>query len=224
VLVSEAISDIRARLNEKVPRFWSPEELLRWVNEAQRDIARRAEYLQDNQDIAVSDGDGEYTLPSNLLRLTRVEFVPTGQTQVYTLEFVDFSSVDEYYGLNKTSEGYPDIFTVWGFPPSAKIQLYPVPSVAGTLTVYYYRTPTDIADNDTATLEIPDGWVDLVIIYVESLARRKDRDPMWQEVRADYESKLAEMMDLTRRYSDQAGSLVASSGRMVPSYLWSWDY
>lgn len=223
MLLGEAVADIRARLNEKLPRFWQPEELIRWINQAQIDIARRAEYLQVTHDIAVNTTDQEYTCPADILRITVVEFTPTGTTQVHTLEHQDIQGVDEFYGLNKTFPGYPSYFTVWGFPPNVKITLFPKPSMAGVLKLYYYQIPPYI-ENESNVLAIPDGWYDLVAHYCEYTALRKDRDPAWKEAKALYEEALDGMISLTRRYSDQAGTMHSTSGRNVPAWLSSFDY
>ena len=113
------------------------------------------------------------------------------------------------------------MFTLWGYPPQLKIVLYPKPGLAGTLTVYYYKVPDDLATDGSAastTLSVPNGWEDLVYEYVTYLALRRDRDPRWQEAKAAYDEKLTAMLDLTTRWSDQSGS-ITPSGLMVPDWL-----
>ncbi|MDP6717446.1 MAG: hypothetical protein QGF59_02270, partial [Pirellulaceae bacterium] len=105
-----------------------------------------------------------------------------------------------------TSKGYPTFYTMWGYPPSLKVVLYPTPSEAGTLKVFYYQHSTDLATT-----------------YCEMVALRKDRDPRWQEARALYMDTLTEMQDRTRRWTDQ-GDFIQVGQTYVPGWLWGSEW
>jgi hypothetical protein len=215
---------VRVRLDEATATAWSDSEINGWINEGARDVARRSETLQVSANIAVTAGTQEYTAPSDMSRLYRAEFTPTGSTSVYSLTYRDFNNLDAvWWTAKQTTQSTPELFTLWGYPPSLKIILYPKPSQNGTLTVYYYRVPADVT-SDGATVPVPNGWEDLVVEYATYLAMRRDRDDRWKEARQAYEQHLDAMMLLTRRWSDQAGE-ITPSGSLMPEWLvGGWSY
>lgn len=220
------LADVRARLDEASAAFWTDEELLRWINEATRDIARRAEVLQTTATVTVVAGTNEYTLPTNVARIYRVNWIPDGSSTEYPLEYQDFNSMDSAGWTWTNAQGYPAVFTLWGYTPSLKIVLYPSPSAAGEIKLWYYKYPTELATDGSALsslVDIPNGWNDIVVSYCEAMALRKDANPRWEEARTLYENDLAEMMDRSRRWTDQAGAM-QSNGAWLPGWLWNPDY
>jgi hypothetical protein len=217
------MGDIRSRLDEPSGRMWKDHELIRWVNEGLRDVARRAEVLQASTTIAVSAEDASYTAPTDAIRIYRVEWKATGDTAIYPLEYRDFNSMDSvWYSGQAIAQGYPAFFTMWGFPPSLTIQLFPVPSEAGTLNVHYYRLPAAlVAEGGSAntTIDLPAGWDDLIVSYVEFCALRKDADPRGQEAKQLYEQTLEDMISRTRRWTDQSDS-IQHGGTWLPGWLY----
>lgn len=221
------LNDVRSRLDEAVPRFWDDAELLTWINEAARDIARRAEVLQATSTISVTAGDAQYTMPTDMIRVYRVIWTATGSTdQQVPLQYEDFNALDSAGWTWTNAQGWPSVFTLWGYPPTLEVVLYPQPSVNGTLTVYYYKMPTDLAVDGSAassTVPVPSGWEDLVVTYCEMIARRKDADPKWTEAKATYEQGVAMMVDRTRRWTDQAGA-IQHNNTWLPAWLYDPDW
>lgn len=221
---AQLLDNLRSRIDEPSARLISDEELRRWINEGAIDICRRAEVLEDSSTIAGVAGTLSYTLPTDMTRAHLVEWSETGDDSTYTLEYRDFASMDEIWGRHKEiTENLPTFWTVWGFVPTAQLIVYPAPHVAGTFTVYYYRLPTRLTETDpgqpASNVEVPEGWEDLIVDYGEYHALRKDSNNRWQEAKAIYDEKLAEMIALTRRHSDQAGTFVHSTAGGLPDWL-----
>lgn len=214
-------SDVRAHLDEATATYWSDAQLNVWINDALRDIARRTETLQTLSTISVVANTRSYTLnfSPNLIRVHRVEFDPgPGSGPVYPLEPRQFYELDQIWGTQQSqTRAYPDYWALWGNPPNLQIYLYPVPSQVGNLNVWYYRLPT-IAGSDTDTLDIPEGWWDLVSLFAEYMALRKDADPRFTDAKAIYEEKLAQMVDMTRKWHDQAG-MITTGRTWLPGWL-----
>lgn len=217
------LDDIRSRLDEPTTRLYTDAELRRWVNQGAADIARRTESLQDRTDIAITAGTREYSLPATIIRANRVEWNATGETQKFALEYRDWQNMDAiWYTQQAVTSARPVYFTMWGFPPTLKIVLYPVPYANGNIKVFHYRLPAELATDGTAAttvLEVPAGWEDCIVDFAEYMALRKDHDPRWQEAKGLYEERIAELYDLTRRWSDQGGVVVPDSP-MVPTWLY----
>jgi hypothetical protein len=187
------LTSIRDRLDETTATFWTDAQLRRWVNEGALDVARRTETIQDRDDISVTAGTREYSLPVDCLRVYRVEYRVTGNDEAFNLTFRQFNAMDEiWYTQQAITSNIPLYYTIWGFSPSNKIVIYPVPGNDGSLKVFNYRMPAELATDGSAAatvIEIPNGWENLLVDYAEYHALRKDRDPRWQEAKGLYEEK-----------------------------------
>ncbi len=209
--------DLRARLDETTARYWTDKELNRWINEGSQDIARRAECLPTAQQIAVAATVGTVTMPTDGFRLHRAEYSNDSGVTVYPLEFRDPNEMDEFW-IRRTQQNYrPSFLVPQGYPPNWTATIYPVPSSAGTLTVYYYRTAI-AANNDTDDIDLPAGWEDLTILYASYVALRKDSNPGWKDAKDEYTEKLGALIDTTQRYHDQGGFIV-SGPSLQPGWL-----
>lgn len=219
----EVRTDVRARLNEITARQWLDSQLNTWINEGMRDLARRTETIQSfSTAVAVIANTAEVTAPADMLRVHRVEYVPSGGGVVYPLQLTTYDELDQMWGIYpNTTGGIPVYVALWGFPPTVKMRLYPVPNQAGNLNIFYYRLPAT-ASADGTTLEVMTGYEDLIALYCEYVARRKDRDPTWQEAKQMYEERVAEMVDTTRQWHDQAMT-ISIGNNAVPQWLYAFD-
>ena len=163
------LSNVRSLIDEPVAQFWSDAELTEWINQGCQEIQRQVEWAQAQTTIAATAAQQLYAGPQDLLRIHRLEFVPTNNTSyTYALEFRGYNEMDAVWGnLKSLPSAYPEFYTLWKNPndsaPGAglSILLYPVPQVGGTLNVYYLRTIVPVA-TDTDLLDVLPGWEDTV--------------------------------------------------------------
>lgn len=227
--LTTTLTDVRNRLNDVASGgggYFSDAELTTWINEACRDIARRAEVLLTfNTSVNAVIGTAKYALPADVVRVHRIEFQPTGSTQVYFIESRTYDELDQIWGTNpNTTRSYPSYYAIWGVPGGSalQVQFYPVPSQTGTFNIFYYRLPIPVvAGGDT--LDIPEGWQDMVSLYCEYVARRKLRDPSWQEAKALYDSILENLITVSRDFTDNPRTIIYR-GSAVPQWLYEFDY
>lgn len=221
--LGQLVTEVRDHVDEATQTYWTDIQLRKWINEGLRDLNRYCETLQKNATITVTTGVQDYSAPTDVIRVSRCEWQPTGQNQKYPLEYRDLNSMDNAWGISQAvTQGYPLVFTLIGFPPQLTIRLWPIPSTGGQLNLYYWRLPADLATDGTAdatTVDVPEGWWDAVVQYAEYMALRKDADPRWKEAFEIYNQKRDELMDISRRWSDQAESI-----QYRDSYLPSWLY
>lgn len=225
---AQAIASVRSRLDEPTSTYWSDTDVRRWINEIALDMARRTESLRGTYSQAAVAGTAAYTpaftSTTNMYRIYSIEFIPTGSTLTYPLEYRDRNGATEVWGIMQGTQGTPAIWTSWGAPPSISIQVYPSPSMSGTLKLYYYRLPTQLAiasDTDQNTVvDIVDGWEDVLIDGVEYKAKRRDGDTTWTEAKQEYEQHLEAMMEATLRFSDSMGMVTTATGGFIPSWLY----
>lgn len=222
-----ALATLRERLYEASNGQWQDVELRRWIMEGATDIARRAEVLLATGNVTITAAVSQYTLAlTDIVRVHRVEFTPTGQTTVYTLDYRDWNSMDSIWWSGQNQGGsIPSYYTMWGFTPNLIMKLYPVPSTGGIAKLFYYRLPTSINTSgiqDANLIEVPEGWIDLVFDYAEFKALRRDRDPRWQEAKSQYDDTLNFFMEHSRRWTDQVGQVVPQFSP-IPAWLYAGD-
>lgn len=141
--LSDAINRVRSELNEPVQRLWTDTELTNWINDALRDIARRAETLITVDTTIQIPAYGENpsappptyplnigTPPNNLgpivvpatysdvIRINRVEFqVANDSSQRYPLEVAQKQYLDNIWNIDQLSTmSYPAYYTTNGYP------------------------------------------------------------------------------------------------------------
>lgn len=224
---AQAVTAVRERLDEADSAGWTDVEIRRWINEAVTDIARKTETVQATTTIDVDADDQDHTLPATILRVNRVTFSEDNDGHIYPLEYMDYNAADSIWWADQAiTSSRPRIFTTWGYPPTLGLKLYPKPSVNGTLTVYYYAAPAALATDGSAAstaLSVAEGYLDLILDYAAYKALLRDGNPKWKDHKAIYDENLDNMMAMTRRWSDQAGT-VSLQGYGLPDWLVGYDY
>lgn len=224
--LADLIIDTRERLNETEAAFWSEDVMARWIWEAARDIARRTEWNKKTRYFDIVADQQAYELPDDWFRIHRLEYrQSTGNS--WALEWQEFSYMDDIWLSSRETSGQPQWWTLWGDEDGAqKLHLYPRPSDSITqgLLMYYYAVPKRVNTDDfNAIVEVPQGWDDLIPLYVEVVARRKEaRDSRWQEAQMLYEQKLAEFMKVSRHPTDQE-NFVSAGGLFGGTPGWLTD-
>ena len=236
MIYSSAIANLRARLDEKgVAHFWADSDLLNWLVEGCTNIARRSETLIEyNTNLTANTNQADYLLPSDVLRLHRVEYIPMSTInppQVYPLQLSTYYEMDQRWGSSQYLQSvYPSWGVVRGTPGNPLnrgsgalvLKIYPVPSQPGLLNLFYYAMPSPTPAT-TDNLAVQAGYENLPILYAEHIALRADKDTRWQEAKQLYEEDLLTMIEMTRKLHDQAGS-VTYAGAGFTGYSGGYNY
>lgn len=230
VTMAQYLIGIRERLSEPTASVWTDVQLRRWSQEVCRDMARRTKCFEKTTTQAVTANVRAYTAPTDLLvdGWKGAYFAPTGQSQMFKVEYRDISSLDHVWLQNQgvDTAAVPSYCTIWGVVPTASLLLYPVPSQAGTLTIYYHRLPVDAwaatayaTGLDSTALDIPEGYIDIIYDGVEYIALRQDQQARWQEVNALYEAKINAMIYNVASHSHEAQYVTPYRTPMPPSFM-----
>jgi hypothetical protein len=228
VTQATALVALRERLSETAARAWSDDELVRYLNEAAREVAIRSECFATTTDIPVLSSQYFVFPPTNAIRIHRVEWIPgsaPGGTfdpvsttgSVYPLAYTQINNMDAVRGTGQqTSYGTPSMYSTWGHPGVSsgagtsgatgtfRIILYPRPQTAGYVRVYYYRFPVDMAvATPAAVLDLPQGWEHLAYDYAEFRAKLKDGDQNWQVAKTEFEGRLETFKSQFARLVDE---------------------
>ena len=226
--LTQGIAEVRSLIDEPVPQFWSNAELTSWINAACSEIQRTVEWAQKGPTpVAAVAAQQMYLCPPDLLRLHRLEFVPTNNlAYTYSLEFRGYNEMDAAWGnLKSLPSAYPEQFTLWNNPDNSGIAgrgltivLYPVPAVAGTLNLYYFRAiaPVALASD---FIDVLPGWETVVYNWVAYRAFRKDADPRWRDFQEESLAQLEGMKTVSRTYTDQANWFSTGAQNYNPLFL-----
>lgn len=222
VSMTTAISEVRALLDEPSSQFWSNAQIQSWVNQGCQDIARRAETLWQEVNIATFPNQQNYPFPADFLNMHRAEFSIANSDQTFNLEYRGINQMDEIWGiLHSLPAAWPQYCTVRGNSVQGFfIMLYPAPAAQGTLTIYYYREAVNALS--TGNLDIQSGWEDIVYDYAVYKAKRADQDPTWTDALQLYQGNLIEMVNKTRNMTDQAETVTTGIPQW-PIYAYGGD-
>lgn len=221
--LANAIEAVRERLDELDASQWTDKSLRRWMNEAARNIARESHIFIGSDTIPVVVGTSQYALPSNILRVKHVYFTPSGDTDRFVpLEPRSWHAMDPVWGdrQNNWTGHSAAFYTITGYSPNALIKLWPVPSTAGTLTLYSARLPAELnIETGGGNIDIPDGWEDVMYEYVEYMALRKDRDPRYQQAYEMYIQKLGSLIEMGEQLDAPNEFIPTPISGYVPAWL-----
>ena len=165
------------------------DDIIRWINDAQRDIAANNNLFRVTANTIVPSGEYTFVLPPNLFTLHNIK------ADGITLRMLSQQEADSYIVNNDDSsqaaQGTPTHFWQWG----NTIHLYPLPSRDCTVTVYYTRAPQEV-NAITDTPEVPLIYHNRLVEYCMTQAYELD-DNMY-----GYQVKKAEFENNTQKTKD----------------------
>jgi hypothetical protein len=165
--------------------------VLRWLNMANRKIARRLGVLtlQKETTIALVAGTADYALASDAVRPTAI----WNETAEDELEAVE---LDQYDRFDDTQRGTPTHYAM--APPATaggvwRIRLWPIPDGGlATLAVRYESDPADGALGDFPW--VPAAYEDALVAYALCRAYAMEDDPQMATYwRTEFERGMAEI-------------------------------
>lgn len=216
--LTDALINVRDFLDEPSPGQWSNTQLTAYLNLGQADVQRKSEALRQLVTVPVVVNQQKYVAPADILRIYRLEYVPTGSEQTYGLEFRGYNEMDAVWGTYQQYTGaFPSLYTLWAQPPNLQIVAYPVPSQSGIFQCFYYRQPVQMV-NPTDTVDCLPGYESVIFDYAVYRALRQDADPRWQDQFNLYTQNLQSMIDMSRTFTDQANFFSTGTSN-VPAWL-----
>jgi hypothetical protein len=173
---------------------WSEAELLRYINDAQREIVNlRPDASADHANVQLSTGT-EQAIPDVGLRLIKVvrnmSAAGGSATGKRTIRIVDREILDtlepDWHDPAVTGDAaHTTVVKHYVFDEDDPRKYYVYPGVAGNayVEIVFSRTPTDLA-NTSATLYIDDIYANAVIDYALYRAYMKDAEFAGNQQRA----------------------------------------
>lgn len=179
--LEEIVDHARLRLDDLAePYLWSDEELIQYLNEAQREACVRAKLIQDKTTAAVCeidllDDEQWYDLHASVDEVYAAFYNGKKLCRMYEQDLTDL-----------TRTGVPTHYIVAG----TQIRVYPLNTVAADLKINVYRLPlVDMAANDDVP-EIPaEHHYRLIDWAIRCCYLKRDSDA-YDEKRADKHESL----------------------------------
>jgi len=157
--------------------YFSSAEIRDWLNEGLEDITVKAKHLKHTAYYDIQNGVEWYELPGNLIEIFKVFFKDIPLTEI---------------PLEDKGKSHVSGYIIWG----DAITLIPLED--GKLTLYYYRKPAEMKDNEDEP-ELSRAYHNLLIEY--TLSRAKQKDERYDEAQINYQKYLQDLQDLIRQVS-----------------------
>jgi hypothetical protein len=182
----------------------------KWLNDAQTEIAIRANVpgLIDSESVSVVAGTTAYALPTDFLRPVAVyDATNSRQVRARQIDLRDYAG-----GIDSSATGAPTLYTV----TNSGLVLYPSPDQSYSVTMTYYRRPTEMVDDDDPP-EIPAEAHPLMIDYALMHAYRREQD--WNarsRLEEEYERDLARFIGQQNKSVSEGPKQVRGMWDSVP--------
>jgi hypothetical protein len=205
VLVSEIATRVKRQFGDEGGAQITDADIIRWVNDAQTEIAVANDLLQVSATTATVAGTQKYTIPSNLLILRAAKWKGI-KLQPLTMEEADAIMI-----ANTSPAGDPTQF--WQF--ARQIYLWPIPSANGStdLTLYFTRQPTQVTVvGDTP--ELPVQYHPRIVEYcIAQAAELDDNLAQYQLKMAQFEQGVTKLKDNADWESQDSYPVITPSTR-----------
>lgn len=189
MLVSEIATRVKRQFGDEANAQITDADIIRWVNDAQRELALANNLLQVRATTTPIAGQAEYAIPSGLLTLhsckyRNVKLVP-----------LSIQEADDLLDPTVTTSGTPTHFYQW----SSRLILYPAPDTgtAEDLTLFYTRVPVEIT-LVSQTPELPVQYHNRILEYCLAQAAELDDNP------ETYQMKMGEFKSNTQNMKDNS--------------------
>lgn len=121
--ITDIISNVRATLSDTKSERWSTTRILQLIDEAQKDICRQSKILRKKVYLNILPGKGEYTLPSDLIRIERVLY------KSKLLPAYSHNEMDDTFGVWEDVYGTLLKALVYDKMNTRTVKVYPIPEI-----------------------------------------------------------------------------------------------
>jgi len=165
------------------------QDIVRWINEAQVDIAKQNQVLQTTATVNVIGGTDTYSLSavtpkidsvaSILLNGRRIGNIPVSQAEE-SISLADPDGVES---------GAPQFWYEW----AGDVTFWPIPNKNYEMLIRYTAQPTNVTTTSSDVLSVPDECFTDVCNYVLMRAYEMDENAEMMAVKqAEYSTSVAE--------------------------------
>jgi hypothetical protein len=164
-------------------------DIVRWINDAQNEIAEAAGVIPSTATISVVAGTPTYSLTSVTPLINTVASVLLDGRRVGNINIAQAEESISLADPLGEEQGAPQFWYSW----SGDINFWPKPDKNYTMTLRYFAKPTDVTITTTDVLSVPDNCFTDVVNYVLMRAYEMDENPeMMAAKQAEFANSIAE--------------------------------
>ena len=188
MIVSEVINRVRKIAGDIDVLQFTDADIMSWINDAAKECASDNQLLQKSATQAVVNGQTDYTLPTDILKLHSVRY---DNENIRLMTMQEFDA--EVSGFGETNKGAPFVGYVW----AGKLVLYPAPdNSTKNLVISYTRTPTEVTAVGNS-IDLPTMYHRRIVDYCLAMVAEQDDDL------ARYQAKMDEFKTGVQNLKDQ---------------------
>ena len=209
MLVQDIIDRVRNIAGDVNVLQFTDAQILTWVNDGTRECVIQNSLLQKRGTQVVTTGDGDYSLPADILKLHSVKY------DNQKLSMLSLEEFEEQYGVTSNTEtGTPTAGYVW----AGLLNLYPKPdNSTSVLTIDYIRNPVDvvIGDIDTEGPDLPDEYHHRIVDYCLAQVAQQDDDMNRYQIKMqEFMTGVANLKDIPEQTYDEYSGVSTSARDM----------
>jgi hypothetical protein len=193
--VGDVQSQVKRAFGDESGVQLTNDDITRWINEAQVDIAKQNQILQTTATLPVTGGTATYSLTSVTPRIDTLASLLLDGRRVGN---IPISQAEESISLadpEGTETGAPQFWYAWG----GDITFWPVPNRNYTMTIRYNAQPTNVTTTAADVLSVPDECFTDICNYVLMRAYEMDENAEMMAVKqAEYSTSVAERGETER--------------------------
>lgn len=167
----------------------SNDDITRWINEAQRDLAIENAAIQSVATTPLIVNQATYSVSGITPRINDISSLLIDGRRIGN---IPVSQAEESISLadpEGEEVGAPQFWYEW----ADQIIFWPKPSQGGTITIRYTAEPTDVTTNTSDVLSLDDEYFPDIINYVLKQAYEMDENPEMMQAKAtEYNQRVAE--------------------------------
>lgn len=168
---------VRASLDEPDEQgFFSNDEINRWLNEAQKDIALKTKHLKDSVYRIMESNVTTFQLPIDYIEMHKV--IRNGKR----LKKIAMEEAEDKAG-----------YYTW----KDELNVYPPGNGSDKLKLFYFRSPQKMQDDEDDP-EVPYAFRDMMIQFACYKAKIKDRHP--EEAQMFYEDYMQDVAEMQQKF------------------------
>lgn len=186
--VSDVASYVKRQFGDESGVQITDDDIIRWVNSAQAEIANTNNVLKGKADLTLTAGSYQYPLGQSM-SLESINSIHVDGTKLKYFNFNDYEKYLSDEDPEHTAQGRVSHWTEWG----GSLIVYPIPDADYLMEVYFVALPT-IVSNVGDTLSLPDRYFSRVVDFVMAQAFELDENFTAHAAKMDYmDSKLVSM-------------------------------
>ena len=172
------------------------DDIARWINEAQVDIAKQNQILPQTATVNVTGGTATYSLSAVTPKIDSIASILLDGRRIGN---IPVSQAEESISLadpEGTETGAPQFWYEW----AGQITFWPKPNKNYTMLIRYTAQPTDVTSSTTDILSVPDECFSDICNYVLMRAYEMDENAEMMAVKqTEYSTSVAERGETERQ-------------------------